>query len=118
MFIGEEPIQITSLQKLGSTSTSLHFSWTVLPTDQSRNSAFRITIVPLDHSEQPRIFNVDRNTFQYRVDNLKPNTIYSVTIEGSTNDVYYPVIFIKKKINNNRNFNCCKLFKFILGTKF
>lgn len=93
MFIGEEPIQITSLTKLGGTTTSLQFSWTVRPSDQLRSSAFRITIVPLDQSEQPRIFNVDRNTFQYHVNNLKPKTIYSVNIEGSTNNIYYPVHF-------------------------
>lgn len=69
----------------------MQFLWAVRLSDQLQNSAFRITIVPRDRSEQPRIFNVDRNTFQYHVNNLRPKTAYSVTVEGSTNNVYHPV---------------------------
>jgi hypothetical protein len=87
----DETVQITSLTKLGGTTSSLHFGWTVRPSDQLRCTAFRITVVPRDRSEPPRTFTVDRNTFQYRVDGLRPNTVYSVTVEASTNAKYYPV---------------------------
>uniref|UniRef100_A0A915DKV5 Fibronectin type-III domain-containing protein n=1 Tax=Ditylenchus dipsaci TaxID=166011 RepID=A0A915DKV5_9BILA len=50
----------------------------------------RITVVPRDRSEHPRVFNVDRNTFQYDVHNLRPNTVYSVTVEASTNNLFHP----------------------------
>lgn len=82
-----------SLIKQDGSSTSLRFAWTVNPTDQARCSGFRITVVPRDRTEHPRTFNVDKNTNQYYVDGLKPNTVYSVTVEASTNSVFHRVNF-------------------------
>ncbi|KAI6201513.1 hypothetical protein M3Y96_00850200 [Aphelenchoides besseyi] len=90
----DETVQIMSLTKIGSTTSSLRFGWTVRPTDELRCTAFRITVIPRDRSEAPRTFTVDRNTFQYQVDGLRPNTVYSVTVEASTNARYYPGITV------------------------
>ena len=87
----DETVTITSLNKIGGSLHSLRFAWTVRPTDELRCTAFRITVVPRDRAEPPRTFTVDRNTMQYQVDGLRPNTVYSVTVEASTNARYYPV---------------------------
>lgn len=82
-----------SLTKQGGSSTTLRFGWTVSSADQYRCTGFRITVVPRDRSEHPRTFNVDRNTYQYLVDGLRANTIYSVTVEASTNNVFNQVSY-------------------------
>lgn len=87
----ETPVRITSITKLGGTSTSLHFTWTVPPTDLLRCTAFRITVVPRDGREPARVFTVDGNTFQYQVDGLRPATIYAVTVEPIVNDQRHAV---------------------------
>uniref|UniRef100_A0AC34QKY1 Fibronectin type-III domain-containing protein n=1 Tax=Panagrolaimus sp. JU765 TaxID=591449 RepID=A0AC34QKY1_9BILA len=92
--IGEGPVQIASVFKIGSTPTNLHFGWTIRPTDQLRCTSFRITVVPKDNSAPPRIFTVDRNTMQYRVDGLRPNTVYSVTVEASSGQRWGPGITV------------------------
>ncbi|KAI6240848.1 hypothetical protein M3Y99_00392200 [Aphelenchoides fujianensis] len=73
----DDTVQIMSLTKTGGSTSSLRF---------------RVDLQPRDRSEQPRFFTVDRNTFQYQVDGLRPNTVYSVTVEASTNARYYPGI--------------------------
>ncbi|KAI1721462.1 fibronectin type III domain-containing protein [Ditylenchus destructor] len=102
--IGEGPVKINSLTKLGSTPTSLHFGWTVLPSDLLRCSSFRITVVPRDRSEHPKVFDVDRNTLNYRVDGLKPNTVYAVTVQANTNNVLNPGMTVDMSTDAERFF--------------
>uniref|UniRef100_A0A914QG08 Fibronectin type-III domain-containing protein n=1 Tax=Panagrolaimus davidi TaxID=227884 RepID=A0A914QG08_9BILA len=92
--IGEGPVQIATVFKIGSTPSSLEFGWTIRPTDQLRCTSFRITVVPRDRSEQPRIYTVDRNTMKYKVDGLRPNTVYSVTVEASAGNQWGPGVTV------------------------
>uniref|UniRef100_A0AC35GHJ3 Fibronectin type-III domain-containing protein n=1 Tax=Panagrolaimus sp. PS1159 TaxID=55785 RepID=A0AC35GHJ3_9BILA len=51
-------------------------------------------VVPRDRSEQPRIYTVDRNTMKYKVDGLRPNTVYSVTVEASAGNQWGPGVTV------------------------
>ncbi|CAD5222389.1 unnamed protein product [Bursaphelenchus xylophilus] len=90
----EGPVKILSLTKTGGSTSSLRFAWTVTQSDLLRCTAFRITVTPRDRSEPPRTFTVDGHTFQYQVDGLRPNTVYAVTVEASTNARYYPGVTV------------------------
>ncbi|CAJ0598951.1 unnamed protein product [Cylicocyclus nassatus] len=82
--VTDEAVQILTIDKIGGTESSLAISWTVRPTDRNRVSSFRLHIEPVDGSSRPQTFNVDRATYQYRVDGLRPRTQYNVTVQAAT----------------------------------
>uniref|UniRef100_A0A7E4VM27 Fibronectin type III domain protein n=1 Tax=Panagrellus redivivus TaxID=6233 RepID=A0A7E4VM27_PANRE len=100
--IGQGPVQIARVYKVGSTPRSLHFAWTIEPTDQIRCTSYRITVVPVDRTEQPRIYTVDRNTMQYRVDGLRPSTAYSVTVEASAGNRWGPGVTVEMSTDSDQ----------------
>jgi len=62
----------------------LNIAWDVREQDKTRVTAFRIIVTPMDNSDRPQTFNVDRATYQYRIDNLRPRTTYNVTVSAAT----------------------------------
>uniref|UniRef100_A0A158P9A7 Fibronectin type III domain protein n=1 Tax=Angiostrongylus cantonensis TaxID=6313 RepID=A0A158P9A7_ANGCA len=84
--VTNEPVQILSIDKIGGSESSLVVSWAVSPDDRSRITSFRLHVEPLDRSSRSQTFNVDRNTYQYRIDNLRPRTQYNVTVEAAINN--------------------------------
>ncbi|KJH44141.1 fibronectin type III domain protein [Dictyocaulus viviparus] len=83
--VTDEAVQILTIDKIGGTENSLIVSWSVRPDDRSRVTSFRLQVEPLDGSSRPQTFDVDRNTYQYRIENLRPRTQYNVTVQAATN---------------------------------
>uniref|UniRef100_A0A7I5E8R5 Fibronectin type III domain protein n=2 Tax=Haemonchus contortus TaxID=6289 RepID=A0A7I5E8R5_HAECO len=83
--VTDEAVQILTIDKIGGTESSLTISWTVRPGDRNRVTSFRLHVEPVDGSSRAQTFNVDRNTYQYRIDNLRPRTQYNVTVQAATN---------------------------------
>ncbi|WKY00226.1 hypothetical protein Q1695_014798 [Nippostrongylus brasiliensis] len=83
--VTDEAVQILTIDKIGGTESSLTVSWTVRPQDRNRVTSFRLHIEPVDGSSRAQTFNVDRSTYQYRIDNLRPRTQYNVTVQAATN---------------------------------
>ncbi|ETN71312.1 fibronectin type III domain protein [Necator americanus] len=82
--ITDEAVQVLTIDKIGGTESSLAISWTVRPTDRSRVTSFRLHVEPVDGSSRAQTFNVDRATYQYRIDGLRPRTQYNVTVQAAT----------------------------------
>ncbi|VDO74656.1 unnamed protein product [Heligmosomoides polygyrus] len=82
--VTDEAVQILTIDKTGGTESSLTVSWTVRPQDRNRVTSFRLHIEPLDGTSRPQTFNVDRSTYQYRIDSLRPRTQYNVTVQAAT----------------------------------
>ena len=82
--VSDAAIDVTSVTKTGGTDRSLNIAWDVREQDKTRVTAFRIIVTPMDNSDRPQTFNVDRATYQYRIDNLRPRTTYNVTVSAAT----------------------------------
>ncbi|KAL3115899.1 hypothetical protein niasHT_007199 [Heterodera trifolii] len=80
-----ECVRLSSLHKTGGSPSSLHFAWSLLPSDLLHCTAFRVEMKPRDGSEPARQFMVDGTTLQYVVDALRPGTTYAVTVEPIMN---------------------------------
>ncbi|CAI4231782.1 unnamed protein product [Auanema sp. JU1783] len=82
--VTDSPVHILTVDKVGGSENSLHIVWTVRPDDRSRVTSFRLHVQPVDGSARPQTFNVDRATYQYRIENLRPRTQYNVTVQAAT----------------------------------
>uniref|UniRef100_A0A914HBE2 Fibronectin type-III domain-containing protein n=1 Tax=Globodera rostochiensis TaxID=31243 RepID=A0A914HBE2_GLORO len=81
-----ECVRLSSLHKTGGSPNSLHFAWSLLPSDVLHCTAFRVEVTPRDGREPARQFMVDGTTLQYVVDALRPATAYAVTVEPLVNE--------------------------------
>ncbi|KAK0418386.1 hypothetical protein QR680_013533 [Steinernema hermaphroditum] len=88
--ISEGPVQVLSVHRIAGSATSLTVGWSVSGGDTQRVTGYRITVVPRDNSQRPQTFTVDATTLQYRVDRLKTNTVYTVTVEAATGAQFHP----------------------------
>uniref|UniRef100_A0AC35UE32 Protein-tyrosine-phosphatase n=1 Tax=Rhabditophanes sp. KR3021 TaxID=114890 RepID=A0AC35UE32_9BILA len=84
------PVPIASLYKISSTTTSLTFGWKVEVFDLTRCTSFRITVAPTDGRGHPQTYTVDKDTKQYTSTNLRPNTLYRVSVEAVTIGITSP----------------------------
>uniref|UniRef100_A0A8R1HV11 Fibronectin type-III domain-containing protein n=1 Tax=Caenorhabditis japonica TaxID=281687 RepID=A0A8R1HV11_CAEJA len=82
--VTDSAVQVLYVRKVGEGENFLHINWDVRPDDKNRVTAFRIVVTPQDGSQRPQTFNVDRSTYQYRIDNLRPKTTYNVTVSAAT----------------------------------
>ncbi|ULU01578.1 hypothetical protein L3Y34_001716 [Caenorhabditis briggsae] len=82
--VTDSAVQVLYVRKIGGSENSLHINWDVRPDDKNRVTAFKIVVVPQDGSQRAQTFNVDRATYQYRIDNLRPRTTYNVTVSAAT----------------------------------
>ncbi|CAB3401714.1 unnamed protein product [Caenorhabditis bovis] len=82
--ITDSAVQVLYVRKIGGTENSLTVNWDVRPDDRNRVTAFRLVVTPQDGSQRSQTYNVDRATYQYRIDNLRPRTSYNVTVSAAT----------------------------------